>query len=453
MSQSFLSDRMSLGVTSVPTAFITDYMPFADETCTKVYLYLLHGLSRESFSLKTIEEALQLSRERLCIALQYWQEKGLLRLEMVDSIKGGKVSKRLTGIILLPVVSASSPIYLIDEEEADEPQSQKHHTEPPATSAQPVSVDKSVSMSAPASDMSSATASVSAPFTAKPAPSADPLSRAAASVIPPMEDATLLSFQEDPGFKCMLYTLSTQLGRTLTPREADKLAQVYKLLRQQEELVYLVTDYCSKNRKSASAKLRADDILRVAEDVAQHYAHEESLSPKEVKTFLYDKYATRFLKEVHFTEEDRIFSKEVLLHLSPSVTTATQGNLNTIHYWRTQFSDEVFLYACDMTRKKFVASAERGEELDLWGYLSGTLKGWQRDGIKTVSDAQEKLQAYYLQKQTAQNKSGAAKRQGLPERSARIPKKDYNDFPQHDYDYSKVADDVFNKIFEEEAGA
>ncbi len=447
MSQPFLSDRMSLGVTSVPTAFITDYMPYADETCIKVYLYLLQGLSMEGFSLKTIEEALHLSRERLCIALHYWQEKGLLHLEMVDSIKNGKVSKRLTGIILLPVVSSASPIYLIDEEEAEESQVKKATTVSETTSA-PVYHSVSAPVSVPETTPTPIAPAPTPAFSQKQAPAKDTLSQAAASVIPPLDDATLLSYQEDPMFKCMLHTLSASLGRTLNPNEADKLAMVYKLLRQRDDLVYTVVDYCTKNKKSATTKLRVDDILRVSEDVAQHFVQQDALSAKDVKHFLYDTYATRFLKEIHYTEEDRTFSKEVLQHLSPSVTTATQGNLNTIHYWRSQFSDEVFLYACDMVRKKFVACSERGEELDLWGYLSGTLKGWQQDGVKTVADAQEKLQNYYQQKQNAQNKNGA-KRSG----TSRPPKKDYNDFRQHEYDYKKLEDDVFNKIFEEEAGA
>ncbi len=108
MAQTLLNSQMHFDITVLPTSFITDYMPYADGNCVKVYLYLLHSLSTSSFSFKNVEETLTINREQSCYALHYWENLGLLSMKMDET------GTRLISLTLLPVPAKkfSAPVKL-----------------------------------------------------------------------------------------------------------------------------------------------------------------------------------------------------------------------------------------------------------------------------------------------------------------------------------------------------
>ena len=99
MSNINLSNEFRPEVTILSNDFIDHYMPSANGTFVKVYLYLLRfNGSSEELSISHIAEKLDETEKDILRALRYWEEKQLLSLSKEDS-------GNITGITILnPVI-------------------------------------------------------------------------------------------------------------------------------------------------------------------------------------------------------------------------------------------------------------------------------------------------------------------------------------------------------------
>lgn len=83
MSKISLHTEGISGITIVPNTFIDVYMPSANGTYVKVYLYLLRSLCNNhfEFTISSIADHLDNTEKDIIRALNYWEKQNLLKLE------------------------------------------------------------------------------------------------------------------------------------------------------------------------------------------------------------------------------------------------------------------------------------------------------------------------------------------------------------------------------------
>ncbi|WP_051226469.1 DnaD domain protein [Butyrivibrio sp. MC2013] len=111
MGKVTLSNTMTTGgMTSVTNIFIDQYMPDANDSQIKVYLYLLRMLQAGApTSISDIADRFNDTEKDIMRALKYWEKKGLIGLEYDEN--GQMISVRLEDMPQEPVVrTASAPV-------------------------------------------------------------------------------------------------------------------------------------------------------------------------------------------------------------------------------------------------------------------------------------------------------------------------------------------------------
>lgn len=100
----FAPEALPLEVTPVENLFILEYMPGADGTQLRVYLYGLMLCRYPSFTQESICEALALSEQEVLQAYAHWQQEGLVRILCSDPLEVEYIapSERRAGPMLLP---------------------------------------------------------------------------------------------------------------------------------------------------------------------------------------------------------------------------------------------------------------------------------------------------------------------------------------------------------------
>lgn len=88
--------------TQISNQFIHKFLPKADGSFIKVYLYLLmieqHSDANTNFTIDTLADSLECSEGDICRALKYWVKEGVLELSFSSSNE-----KDITGITILPI--------------------------------------------------------------------------------------------------------------------------------------------------------------------------------------------------------------------------------------------------------------------------------------------------------------------------------------------------------------
>lgn len=119
-------------VTCVSNDFIDIFMPESSGEFVKTYLYLLRSLSSNqmSFSIKRAADTLHHTEADIRRALQYWEEKGLIRLEY-------DASGVVVGICILNKSESKSSMTCITTEETAEPEVSEAEPAVPETKEAP----------------------------------------------------------------------------------------------------------------------------------------------------------------------------------------------------------------------------------------------------------------------------------------------------------------------------
>ena len=75
---------------SLSRIFVTDYLPYAPDSCTKVYLYGLNLWLQDqdvTNSLENVSQSLGMSKEDIKSSFLYWQDQGLVTVLNFDPIE------------------------------------------------------------------------------------------------------------------------------------------------------------------------------------------------------------------------------------------------------------------------------------------------------------------------------------------------------------------------------
>ena len=83
----FSTENKQANEVLVDSVFFTDFMPYAPESCTKVYLYGLAKCSNPDSNLNSVQDFVQvlgLTQEDIKSAFLYWEEKGLVKVLNIE---------------------------------------------------------------------------------------------------------------------------------------------------------------------------------------------------------------------------------------------------------------------------------------------------------------------------------------------------------------------------------
>lgn len=104
-----LTDRSTLSMTQISDIFIDEYMPHANGSFVKVYLFLLRQLHSDSpvQTIETMADMLSNTEADIIRALRYWQKQGLLSITETDG--------NITSLCLLPLSSETAATEEVNE--------------------------------------------------------------------------------------------------------------------------------------------------------------------------------------------------------------------------------------------------------------------------------------------------------------------------------------------------
>ena len=436
MAQIPVNNRMQPDTVQLPRTFITDYMMTADALCLKTYLYLLNALTASdgaSISLKDMEQALGVSRTSLCFALHYWADNGLIALEQ----KGA----RLSSITLLPVTPRREKMLIFEDDEDGQMQMTLRDVEDSEVSSEPAQEVAPIQEVEPVQERK---------------PMRYGLEDAAAARVPAQQSDELLKLESDPRFMILMQTLQAPslMNRELKRVQVDILLEIFRRFEQDEEAILAIADYCQKYKSKKSLKtgepvLKFDTFKETADDVYESLKEVIPMQKNDVRKLVSDflnlTYAHRFETDPFYTEEDSTFTKIVFSKLGLDTMKPTIGEMNSIHSWRETFgssSDEILLEACDRTRTRQLQAVSSGDSLSILHYYNVLLSNWNKAGLRTLDEIRAAGEAH----RNEQKAAAAA-------RKAAAPQKNFNDFPQHDYDYNRHANEAIYKKLKEKVNA
>ncbi len=202
--------------TLVPNEFIDYYMPHANGSFVKVYLYLLRCLTapEAGFGIGMIADALEETEKDILRALRYWEREKVLSLTWgeEDEIRGIKLH-RLT---------------------------------------KPVAETSAQSFSAPF--VTTATSGPS--FNSTPAPAAVPEKKAVSDKLPDYTPAQLDDFASREDTNWLLHAAESYLERLLKPADVQLLFYLHDELSFSNELILHLYEYCVSRGKKAPSYIQ-----------------------------------------------------------------------------------------------------------------------------------------------------------------------------------------------------
>ncbi|MBQ3515370.1 MAG: DnaD domain protein [Lachnospiraceae bacterium] len=198
MNQFSITAKNQPTYTIVPDSFILEYMPRANGSYVKVYLYLCLALSKNRpLSISELAESCNETENDIKRALQYWEKEGLLSLHISPN-------RTLTGIVLLTPVKETPKEFALET--------------PETITSEPELA------------------------TAKEVPT------------PPKKEYSVVQIKErekDTSFSQLVYMIETYFGRPFTQTDYHSLIYILDDLEFSLELLEYLVEYCvSKNKTS-----------------------------------------------------------------------------------------------------------------------------------------------------------------------------------------------------------
>ena len=337
------------GFTAVPNLFLDVYMPEAGGEFIKVYLYLIRAAQQASSGIDICDLAdrLHYTEKDVLRALRYWEKQGILAL----TENGGDI----VSVSLLPVEIPQETSARMKE--ADVLSMPERKTAAPAEEPLPA-----------AEPAETAHAAETAPAEA-PAVS-EPKGVRAISV------DELAGLQSDGDFAEVVYVAEMFLKRTLSSKDVQLFAYLYKDLGFPAELIEYLVEYCVNGGHAS---------YRYMESVALGW-HSEGIRTAEEAKDAHQEYSTE--------------NRRVMQAFGISGRTLAMKEKQFVKRWRKELGMplDVIVEAINVT---MTATHQPSFE-----YTDRILADWQSRGVKSVSQAKEAQNARKIirKRQTAPEK-------------------------------------------------
>lgn len=334
MNNIFLTMSKGANSTVVSNRFIDVYMPRANGSYVKIYLYLLRCISDAStnMSLDMIADRLDETEKDIMRALKYWEDTGILTVNR-------SLSGQITNITLLDLEDEQDLQGLSDSsrftlKQGNAVQNREKAAYPSQPSIIPLFTNNEPTHSLPS-----------------PAAQVIPEPR------PTYTAAQVRQLTASDEIKWLLPQLEQLLQRPVKPSEIQLVLYFYESLGFSADLIQYLYDYCISRGKKSNAYI---------EKVALSWATEGISSAAEAKAAI-DAY----------NESHSIVMKAFGLNRAP-----VPAELNYLNRWFDEFgfSSDMVAEACNRT----ILSINKPD----FKYTDRILSSWYEQQVKTISDLQ-----------------------------------------------------------------
>ncbi len=386
-----LSHGAKTEYTMLSNTFIDRYMPRANGSYVKVYLYfmrLLGDVSRtEPLSLSGIADVLDETEKDIERALKYWEKIGLVKLTRDGT-------KTITDIAFLPLSAG-------DEPDSTDSAGIGAAADMPGTPENPsiVPADGSTTFAAAPAAPAAASAAMSATGT--------PQNRFEKPNYSEAQITALTSLDE---VKWLISRLEQTLGRLLKPADLQTLLFLYESIGFPAELIAYLYEYCASKNKKNPSYIEAVGIAWAQSGV-------DTIEKAETETATYNQ---------NYTIVNRAFG----LNRSPGSI-----EMKYIHRWADTFGfgTSIIEEACNRT---MLATSKPD-----FKYADKILTRWHEAGVKKKEDIAT-LDSEFARK------NAAAKAKEETARTAPPAPNRFGAFPQRKYttsDYSEMEEMLLRK--------
>lgn len=355
-----LTTQFSQQYTYIPNAFIDTYMPGANGSFVKVYLYLLRqmGSATPVLTIEMMADMLSNTEADILRALRYWKKQGLLDIEEKDG--------EITHLCLLPL-EPSAPETAATVEPAPEP--------PAQTPAAAIAIAPEKPKTAPARP-------------ANPAPAGS--DAAPIRELPPRQNYTPLmaeALKKDLEISSCLNSVETLLGTTMSDAHMQLILYLMSDLGFSRDLILTLYETALARDKRSS---------RYIEAIALDWAKKGIRTPQEARDET---------NQFHGTYKVVATALGIKRPLAPAERAVID------RFAEFHFTDDILAEACNRT-------VLQSGDTNL-NYTASILADWHKKGVKTLEDIKKCDKSFHQKKQAAGKKKDAGKKnqfQNFPQR-------------------------------------
>jgi len=376
-----LTTQFSQQYTYIPNAFIDTYMPEANGSFVKVYLYLLRqmGTATPVLTIEMMADMLSNTEADILRALRYWKKQGLLEIEEKDG--------EITHLCLLPLESSPSV-----SEPFPGPVSMPH-VSGAALSEFSASTEQTASENVP-SEPAGIVPAAAEPAAAEPSPVRSASTPAVTRELPPRQNYTPLmaeALKKDLEINSCLNSVESLLGTTMS----DAHMQLMSDLGFSRELILTLYETALARDKRSS---------RYIEAIALDWAKKGIRTPEEA------------MEETHhFHGTYKVVA--TALGIKRPLAPAERAIID--RFAEFHFTDDILAEACNRT-------VLQSGDTNL-NYTASILADWHKKGVKTLDDIKECDKSFHRKKQA----EGKKKDTGRKNQFQNFPQRAYS---QSDYD-------------------
>lgn len=366
-----LTTQFSQQYTYIPNAFIDTYMPEANGSFVKVYLYLLRqmGTATPVLTIEMMADMLSNTEADILRALRYWKKQGLLEIEEKDG--------EITHLCLLPLEPLPA---------APKPASHPAAEFSASTEVPAVAENVPAALITPVEPAASGTSSVR------------PAAPAAVRELPPRQNYTPLmaeALKKDLEINSCLTSVEALLGTTMSDAHMQLILYLMSDLGFSRELILTLYETALARDKRSS---------RYIEAIALDWAKKGIRTPEE---------AMEETHQFHGTYKVVATALGIKRPLAPAERAIID------RFAEFHFTDDILAEACNRT-------VLQSGDTNL-NYTASILADWHKKGVKTLDDIKECDKTFHRQKQATAKKKEAGKKnqfQNFPQRA----------YSQSDYD-------------------
>ena len=375
-----LTTQFSQQYTYIPNAFIDTYMPEANGSFVKVYLYLLRqmGTATPVLTIEMMADMLSNTEADILRALRYWKKQGLLEIEEKDG--------EITHLCLLPLESSPSV-----SEPFPGPVSVPH-----VSGAALSEFSASTEQTASENTLSEPAGIV--PAAAEPSPARSASTPAVTRELPPRQNYTPLmaeALKKDLEINSCLNSVESLLGTTMSDAHMQLILYLMSDLGFSRELILTLYETALARDKRSS---------RYIEAIALDWAKKGIRTPEE---------AMEETHQFHGTYKVVATALGIKRPLAPAER-AIIDRFTEFH-----FTDDILAEACNRT-------VLQSGDTNL-NYTASILADWHKKGVKTLDDIKECDKSFHRKKQA----EGKKKDTGRKNQFQNFPQRAYS---QSDYD-------------------
>ena len=375
-----LTTQFSQQYTYIPNAFIDTYMPEANGSFVKVYLYLLRqmGTVTPVLTIEMMADMLSNTEADILRALRYWKKQGLLEIEEKDG--------EITHLCLLPLESSPSV-----SEPFPGPVSVPH-VSGAALSEFSASTEQTASENTPSEPAGIV------PAAAEPSPARSASTPAVTRELPPRQNYTPLmaeALKKDLEINSCLNSVESLLGTTMSDAHMQLILYLMSDLGFSRELILTLYETALARDKRSS---------RYIEAIALDWAKKGIRTPEE---------AMEETHQFHCTYKVVATALGIKRPLAPAERAIID------RFAEFNFTDDILAEACNRT-------VLQSGDTNL-NYTASILADWHKKGVKTLDDIKECDKSFHRKKQA----EGKKKDTGRKNQFQNFPQRAYS---QSDYD-------------------